>query len=522
MLASNFGEMLRIRPYPLDMATWLPALAGAVEPLFGLLGLDWSLSRMFEEEDAVVVGFSANLPRPTWKILLAPAQLVWLILRYNPLHWQSDPLLAETQARVRDLESREVRVLSWEELLATVRVAKRIPFLTAGELRRRYFPRAVFALVRLRLLLGLLGHASQLGRLLSGAANKTLEANHALEQLAQNVRSDPNLANTFSTHTPEALWFALEARPAGRTFLVELHAFLDRYGHRETMISTALQPTWKDAPEVVLGMIKSFAAHPPQLQTGKPAWQVARDELVQHPLLRVAPLRSAFLQILAEARALLQIREDTHFYATLPLPLFRRTFLEFGRRLVVAGVLDTPEDVFHLKLDELERIKDELPARSDLAAELRASMLRRKKERARLEGTPLVDPRLFPKSSPKGDELLRGMPGSPGVVEGPACIVRDGFEFDKLVPGDVLVAPYTNPSWTPLFQRAIAVVVDSGSAASHAAIVAREYGIPAVMSTVTGTRTLRDGERIRVDGSQGTVFRVMPKMAQHEGEELMD
>jgi pyruvate,water dikinase len=114
------------------------------------------------------------------------------------------------------------------------------------------------------------------------------------------------------------------------------------------------------------------------------------------------------------------------------------------------------------------------------------------------------------------------MPGSPGVAEGPARIVRDGSEFDKLVPGDVLVAPYTNPSWTPLFQRAIAVVVDSGSAASHAAIVAREYGIPAVMSTVTGTRTLSDGERIRVDGSQGAVFRVTPETAEHEGQELMD
>jgi phosphohistidine swiveling domain-containing protein len=521
MLASNFGEMMRIRPYPLDMATWLPALAGAVEPLLGLLGLDWSLNRMFEAEDAVVVRLSATLPRPTWKTLLAPVRLVSLMVRYNPLRWQSDPLLAETHARLRDLESREVRALSWEELLATVHAAREIPFLTAGELRRRYFPRAAFALMRLRLLLGLLGHASQLGILLSGAANKTLEANHALEQLAQTVRSDLNLANTFSTHTPEALWSALEARPAGRAFLVELQAFFDRYGHRETMISTALQPTWKDAPEVVLGMIKSFAAHPAQLQTGTPAWQVARDELLQHPL-RVAPLRSAFLQILAQARALLQIREDTHFYATLSLPLFRRTLLECGRRLVGAGVLGTAEDVFHLKLDELERIEDKLPPRSDLAAELRASMLRRKNARARLEGTPLIDPRLFPNSSSKGDELLRGMPGSPGVAEGPARIVRDGFEFDKLVPGDVLVAPYTNPSWTPLFQRAIAVVVDSGSAASHAAIVAREYGIPAVMSTVMGTRTLRDGERICVDGSQGAVFRVTPETAEHEGQELMD
>jgi pyruvate,water dikinase len=75
--------------------------------------------------------------------------------------------------------------------------------------------------------------------------------------------------------------------------------------------------------------------------------------------------------------------------------------------------------------------------------------MRRKQERARLADRPLVDPRLFPQRRPVGDELLRGMPGSPGVAEGPARIVRDGSEFDRLV-SDVLVAPYTNPSWTPL------------------------------------------------------------------------
>jgi phosphohistidine swiveling domain-containing protein len=507
MMAANFAELMSVRPYPLDMTTWIPAVAGALEPVIGLLGLDWSLSRMFEEEDGVAIGFRADPPRPTWKTLLAPVQLVSLMLRYNPLHWQSDPLLAEAQRRARALESRDLRALSWEQLLATVRAAKKIP-LFAGELRRRYFPRAAFALARLRLLVRLLGRASQFGALLSGVENKTIEVNRALEALANKVWSDPNLADTFSTHSPEALWSALEEQPAGRAFLVELRAFLDRYGHREAIISTALEPTWKDAPEVVLGMVKSFAAHQPQLQTNEPAWQLARDELLQHPLLRFAPLRSAFLKILAQARTLLQIREDTHFYATLPLPMFRRTFLEFGRRLVQAGILDSPEGVFHLKLNELERIGGKWPPPSDIAAELRASMMRRKQERARLEGMPLVDPRLLLQGSPEGDALLRGMPGSPGVAEGPARIVLDGLEFDKVVPGDVLIAPYTNPSWTPLFQRAVAVVVDSGSAASHAAIVAREYGIPAVMATVDGTKRLVDGQRVRVDGSRGLVFGV--------------
>jgi pyruvate,water dikinase len=248
---------------------------------------------------------------------------------------------------------------------------------------------------------------------------------------------------------------------------------------------------------------------------------VARDELLAHPLLRLPPLRSAFLARLAEARCLLQIREDTHFYATLALPIVRRTVLELGGRLAGAGVLDRPEDVFHLTLDELERVDGTWPPPAQLADELRAAALRRKQRRAALEGTPLVDPRLLRPTERErdpalhGNVLLHGMPGSPGVAEGPVRVVRTGAEFGTLRSGEVLVAPHTNPAWTPLFQRAIAVVVDSGGAGSHAAIVAREYGIPAVMATVDGTRRLEDGQRVRVDGSRGLVLRAAPRTTEH-------
>jgi rifampicin phosphotransferase len=141
-----------------------------------------------------------------------------------------------------------------------------------------------------------------------------------------------------------------------------------------------------------------------------------------------------------------------------------------------------------------------------LAAQLRASMERRRDRRAALADTPVVDPKLFQQSKARGDVLVSGTPGSPGVVQGPVRIIRDASEFGKLRPGDVLVAPFTNPSWTPLFQRAAAVVVDSGGAGSHAAIVAREYGIPAVMGTGDGTRQLNDGAIVRIDGTRGVVL----------------
>jgi pyruvate,water dikinase len=122
----------------------------------------------------------------------------------------------------------------------------------------------------------------------------------------------------------------------------------------------------------------------------------------------------------------------------------------------------------------------------------------------------MVDPRLLAVASHAQIEknvLLNGTSGSPGVARGPAKIVHDVSEFGNLRAGDVLVAPMTNPAWTPLFQRAVAVVVDTGGAASHAAIVAREYGIPAVMGTLNGTKELEDGQWIQVDGSRGLVLK---------------
>ena len=191
---------------------------------------------------------------------------------------------------------------------------------------------------------------------------------------------------------------------------------------------------------------------------------------------------------------------------TLPMPVLRRTLLELGRRLVEVGILDRAEDVFHLRFEELERVDGVWPPSADLAEELRQAARRRAARRLELASTPLMDLVSLPGMQSGGDVLVAGTPGSPGVAEGPVRVVRDPAAFGSLLPGEVLVAPYTNPSWTPLFTRAAAVVVDTGAAMSHAAIVAREYGVPAVMGTGDGTRRLSDGQWVRVDGSRGQVF----------------
>ena len=133
-------------------------------------------------------------------------------------------------------------------------------------------------------------------------------------------------------------------------------------------------------------------------------------------------------------------------------------------------------------------------------------MRRRVLRTEQLRHVPLLNPEslLAERPIPAG-VLLTGTPASRGVATGAARIIAGPAEFASLRGGEVLVCPYTNPSWTPLFQRACAVVVDTGGLGSHAAIVAREYGIPAVMGTGTGTTTLAPGQRITVDGDQGIV-----------------
>ena len=507
MLSAMFAEMFPIRPYPLDMSTWMKALsAAAVEPIFSLIGITPpAFEQLFEQQDGVVTRFTGEVHvHPTARVLLTPARLVWLALRYDPSKWGEDALFLDAQQRTGHLASLQLTMLTWTELLNAITEALTLPRPLAGEMRRRYLPRALFTVAGLAVMLKLLGYSSYLGTLLSGAESETIAANHALEGLAAYVRSDDRLTAIFAGYEPDRLLSVLEATDTGRAFLGEFERFLQHYGHREVVISTALQPTWQDAPELVLGIIQGMVASGAPVPA-PPAWQVKRDQILSHPWLKFHPIRELFLKLLDGARWLWRIREDTHFKVTTLLPIMRHLALELGQRLSCAGVINVPSEIFNLKLDELQQLDGSFPLSPALADEMRRIVSHRMQVRQSLDGLPVVDPRLFQQVSKAGDALLRGTAGGPGVVQGMVRVIHDAAEFGKLLPGEVLVAPYTNPAWTLLFQRACAVVVDGGAAGSHAAIVAREYGIPAVMGTVNGTHILHDGDWVVVDGTNGLV-----------------
>lgn len=502
-MAPMVAEMLPTRPYPLDLTVWSPALIDAATSLVRLVGLTSpALDRMGVMDDGVMVRLDPPTPRPTTRIAVGPLRVLWRAARYDPATWASDPLLSETRARVRSLEGRALADLPWREVLATGREAVGVLDHIA-ELRLRYMPRPVLALATLRVTLALLGRGESFWGLLSGIDTQTARANAALEGLAARVRSDSTLTRTIAGGDSADVLATLRTHPAGRGFLHELESFLHRHGHRETVSALlASHPTWKDAPESVVETVRGLAGEttsPPGSSPGEAAYA----DLRAHPLLRFRPAWTALRRLVHQARFAQEVREDTHFCATMPLPVVRRALLELGRRLTEVEILDAPGDVFHLTLAELDGVGGGWPPSREAREKLRRAAQRRKAKRAALSDTSFLTRASGPVET--AGTVLRGGSGSRGSAEGPVRVIRDTSEFGKLRAGDVLVAPYTNPAWTPLFGQAAAVVVDSGGVASHAAIVAREYGIPAVMGSGEATRRLVDDDVVRVDGTAGTV-----------------
>jgi phosphohistidine swiveling domain-containing protein len=505
-----FLEMFQQRPYPLDVSGWMRhGIMDMLHGMAGSVGIEFpSLEELLPEEDGVVIRLVPPVPRPTLCTLGAPLSVARRARRFNPARWTQDDRFRAFLQNAHTLSEQDPRPLSWrgvvdlaEDAFATMR--------GVTALRISYLPGAFLPQLKLRLMLLLLGRSDLGPALIAGAETRTTQANRALDDLADRVRSDSVLASAFAEQSPAELLNRLEHDPTFQAFSTAFQAFLAEYGHRETVsIVLSSPPTWFDAPDVVLGLITAMLGARPEAadQTG-----LALAELKRHPALRITAVRRQLLSTVRAAKVGMAFREDSHFYATMVLPSLRRALLDLGRRLCEAGVLSDAAEVNHLRFEELAAMADG-GALADADRERhRRLVLARAAKRRELEGIPLLDPAsLFGRAQVDPDALVSGISASRGQATGMVRVIRGPQEFGSLRSGEILVCPYTNPSWTPLFQRAGAVVVDAGGIASHAAIVAREYGIPAVMGTGFGTSTLRTGQSVRVDGTRGQVTAVAP------------
>ncbi|MBL4847384.1 MAG: hypothetical protein JKY65_17840 [Planctomycetes bacterium] len=310
------------------------------------------------------------------------------------------------------------------------------------------------------------------------------------------------------------------ARAAGAEPAEALARFLARYGHRCEKEAELAEPRWADDPRVVAEVLEGYVAAARQgeltdlrlreRELTQRAHELAneiRAELAEASWLeRVLPLRrAAFAWVLREARRYAPYRENLKDHGLRALHLLRRVFLELGRRLTARGLLSSPDDVFYVELGVAERALLE-------GTDLRAAAAAARAIRSRDEQTPpprhvIEAPGRAPRwvhASTSGGGLIEGVGVSSGIAVGRARVLSSMDEAQRLAPGDILVARVINGAWTPLFHLAGGIVAEVGGVLSHGAIVAREYGIPAVFGA-GGASAIQDGALIRVDGDLGLV-----------------
>jgi pyruvate,water dikinase len=363
-------------------------------------------------------------------------------------------------------------------------------------------------------------------RLLQGFENKTVQSGRALWQLSRRALQVAAVRAVVEQEPAEAVTAALGDTQEGRRFLHLLDEYLQTWGQRGDRWGWSF-PSWIEDPTPVIRTLKDYVRQADRDLEGEMAAQVAeREQLVStaRERLRSHPpdVINRFEFLLKAAQKAIVLTEDhSHWIDFRCMYHLHRISLELGRRLSAAGVVDRPDDVFLLTLEELADTTLEFP-RLNRRAQIAA-------RRAEMEyyrcvpvpetlgvpatGNPPTDPvtvalsKFFGAPPPTLDDhtIIRGNRGSPGRATGPARIVHSLAGAGNLQPHDVLVVETTAPPWTPLFATAAAVVTDTGGILSHCAVIAREYGIPAVVGTGNATTRIHDGQLIEVDGDAGTV-----------------
>ena len=369
-------------------------------------------------------------------------------------------------------------------------------------------------------------------RLLRGFDNKTLEADRALWSLSRAALASPEACRVLEDTAASDVIAALEESAGGRAFLEQLQAYLKEYGQLSERPFQLYAPGWIENPTPVIKNLKDYITRPDRdLEAELSALAVEREELVAQARQRLEgypqPVVQEFEFLLKAAQEAAMVGEDHNFWIDFcAIYQVRRVLLEFGRRFTEKGVVDQADDVLFLTPDELRETATALPRidRRRVVAGRRAEMdyFRTIQPPAALGTRPASPPpdsplrralgKFFgpPPAPPTEPDILRGNAGSPGIARGPAKVVRSLAEAAKLQPGDILVAETTSVPWTPLFATASAIVTDAGGVLSHCAVVAREFGIPAVVGTGQATAVFRDGQFLEVNGDSGVV-RVLPE-----------
>jgi pyruvate,water dikinase len=272
------------------------------------------------------------------------------------------------------------------------------------------------------------------------------------------------------------------------------------------------EPTWGEAPHMILSLLRGYALgvrrrHHLELNAAQKQRQEAMRQQALAQLGDSSWAGRFFNELLTMLHDFMRIDEEHHFYASRLYRPLRRLYAEIGRRLTTSRVIEQPDDIYFLELEEIYGALD----RPGFTRRYLVQMRRASFERA---GTARPPDTFLDQSPVLPDvkagalteaNVLCGVGASPGVASGRVRVVETSDDMSAFVSGEVLVTPAPNPAWTPLYAFASALVTSTGSALSHGLVSAREYHLPAVIGIADVTRRLENGQHVTVDGDQGIV-----------------
>lgn len=369
-------------------------------------------------------------------------------------------------------------------------------------------------------------------QLLTGIPNKTMESGQQLWELSRRILQSPEVHRIFSEASAGDVLAKLAKSDAGRTFSIDFQRYLDVHGYRADKLSLHY-PFWIEDPAPAIRTLQGYIQQPDRDLTSERARAAHESErhianLRTHLKDYPQPVREQVEFLLKAAREGAFLKEEHGYWIDYKASYcVRQLLLTIGDRLVAEGVLQDRDDLFYLRLDEVKTLM--VSPGTDIAGYRERVAERKSQAELFVQATPPSGPPPFlgtlPAEPPPQDPITRmfmkvegealaiesgsdsiaGHAGSPGVARGTAKVVHSLGEAGKLQPGDILVADTTAPPWTPLFATVSGLVTNSGGILSHSAVVAREYGIPAVVGASTATERLKDGQMIEVDGNRGIV-----------------
>ncbi|HJP41572.1 MAG TPA: PEP-utilizing enzyme [Dehalococcoidia bacterium] len=361
------------------------------------------------------------------------------------------------------------------------------------------------------------GHPEEWTTTLTSALQGVLSAEPIREiwKLSRLARRLRTVAADFRADDVSTLAAKLSDPPTKQweEFAAAYGKFIDEWGFRGQKETDPSVPDWREDPSFVLGALKADVDLPARKDPSKREERaaMAREKLEKKIITQLPRRRRAeFRKLLKDSQVLVKARELTKANWAETCRAFRPPLLELGTRFAERGLIAERDDIFFLRLDEVrEAVAGDLGSR---AAKGRITSRKAEYEALHEYGIPVtfslpIELERVKHARTKRSVTLHGMGVSPGVAKGKARIIMNAEAGDAahIEPGEILVAPYTDAPWTPLFWPAAGVVVERGGMLSHASTVAREFGIPAVVAVPQATEKIKQGTMVTVDGNTGTV-----------------